>query len=276
MADLLVIVPTRGRPGNVERVLAAWGETGAWPWADLMLAVDADDPEIERYRGIGAKHAASGAVSVFEVPQQQPMVTTLNAAAVASADDYPMLGFAGDDNLPRSHGWAGQIVAALRTLGTGIVYPDDLVQRWRLPTQWAMTSDIVRALGAMVPSDVLHLYADNTIACLGEAAGCIRYLPYVVIEHCHPIAGTAEMDDGYRRVNAPERYADDRARWLRWVAGRCDEDAAAVRALRETGVSHDILRGATVGGHIGAGAAADPCDQPEPAGAAPGPVTAGG
>lgn len=234
MADLLVILPTRGRPANVDQVLRAWDETGGWADADLMLVVDADDPDAAGYDRIVR---ARPAVGRWTIPEQQPMIHALNAAALATADTYAMLAFAGDDNLPRTPGWAGRIVAELRDLGTGIVYPDDLVQRWRLPTQWAMTSDIVRALGSMIPSDVLHLYADNTIACLGEAAGCIRYLPDVVIEHCHPVAGTAEMDDGYRRVNSPERYADDRRRWLQWVALKLDRDAEAVRSLRE-GQSH--------------------------------------
>lgn len=230
MADLLVILPTRGRPHNIADVLAAWDETGGFEHADLLLAVDADDPANDDYLRAVAGHPR---VLLWTSPWQKPMVTLLNEVAVAYADSYRLLAFAGDDNLPRTAGWAKSYIEALTELGTGIVYPDDLVQREKLPTQWAMTSDIVRALGAMVPSKVTHLYADNTLLALGREAGCIRYLPDVVVEHRHPVAGTAEMDDGYRRVNSPDRYRDDRRKFVMWVEGRMADDVAKVRALRE-------------------------------------------
>jgi hypothetical protein len=34
-------------------------------------------------------------------------------------------------------------------------------------------------------------------------------LPNVIIEHLHPIAGKAEMDEGYARVNQPKWYEED-------------------------------------------------------------------
>jgi hypothetical protein len=50
--DLLVIIPTRGRPQAVPEIVQAWDDTGAT--ADLLFAVDTDDPEIAGYK----KHAA--------------------------------------------------------------------------------------------------------------------------------------------------------------------------------------------------------------------------
>jgi len=38
----------------------------------------------------------------------------------------------------------------------------------------------------------------------------LRYIPEVVLEHLHPVAGKAEWDDQYREVNAPEVYSADR------------------------------------------------------------------
>jgi hypothetical protein len=35
------------------------------------------------------------------------------------------------------------------------------------------------------------------------------YLPDVIIEHLHPAAGKAEMDEGYARVNQPKWYEED-------------------------------------------------------------------
>ena len=237
MADLLVIVPTRGRPDNVRRVVEAWDATGAWEDAALLASVDCDDPAIGGYRALAREREGDGCHWwLSEAPVWRPMVAKLNAAALAEAGNYFALGFAGDDHLPRTKGWARAYLDALREMGTGIVYGDDRFQGANLPTQWAMTSHIVRALGRMVPADVQHLYCDNAIAVLGQAAGCLRYLPDVVVEHVHPLAGKAEMDDGYRRVNSSQRYRDDRASFLRWVAEGFDADTARIKALREVAV----------------------------------------
>ena len=40
--DLLVIIPTRGRPQAVPAIVDAWNQTGAT--ADLLFAVDTDAP----------------------------------------------------------------------------------------------------------------------------------------------------------------------------------------------------------------------------------------
>lgn len=240
MADLLVIVPSRGRPQSLERVAAAWYATGAFAdGAGLVFAVDDDDPTYPGYRAALdrlAEDAPPGAkwINLLDAGAWRPMVAKLNATAVDIAGQgYFALGFAGDDHLPRSVGWAGRYLAELRRLGTGIVYGNDLIQSSALPTQWAMTADIVRELGRMVPADVEHLYCDNAIADLGRGAGCLAYLDDVVVQHCHPIAGRADWDDQYRRVNSPGQYERDGAAYRAWRDGQMPADVAAVRALRE-------------------------------------------
>lgn len=235
MADLLVIVPSRGRPQSVGHVVEAWQHTGAYEHADLLFAVDADDPHLDGYYAQDLPDAGRTLVKLFTVNRWMPMVDKLNLLArqAATAEDpYFALGFAGDDHLPRTPGWAKRYLDELRAMGTGIVYGDDLLQGERLPTQWAMTSDIVRALGRMVPAPVGHMYSDNSVRVLGMGAGCLRYLPDVVVEHVHPLAGKAAWDDGYRAVNADGQYVRDRAAYQRWVLGPLAADVAAVRALK--------------------------------------------
>lgn len=240
MADLLVIVPSRGRPESLERVAAAWYATGAFAdGAALVFAVDDDDPTWSGYRAALDRLAEADpgptAINLMHAGAWRPMVAKLNAAAANFAGQgHFALAFAGDDHLPRTPGWAKRYLDELRTLGTGIVYGDDLVQGARLPTQWAMTADIVRALGRMVPAPVEHLYCDNAILDLGQAAECIRYLPDVVIEHCHPIAGRGQWDDQYRRVNARAQYERDGSAYWRWRTAGLPTDAVTVQALRAT------------------------------------------
>jgi hypothetical protein len=230
--ELLVIVPSRGRPQHLARMVEAWHTTGAFTRAALLFAVDADDPEIGAYR---EAHKAFELlpVTLHVAARWRPMVAKLNYVAARHAETPFALGFAGDDHVPRTHGWAGRYLDELHELGTGIVYGDDGMQGGKLPTQWAMTSDIVRALGRMVPADVEHLYCDNAIMCLGTEATCLRYLPDVLIEHMHPMAGKAATDHGYARVNHPEQYSRDQEAFLRWTASPMPEQVAAVRALRD-------------------------------------------
>jgi hypothetical protein len=227
-ADLLIVVPTRGRPDNIRRLVAAWDTTGAAPCADLMIAFDADDPARDDYADIVARTG----IRAYENLRQTPMVPALEAATASAIDAYPAVGCMGDDHVPRTPGWAATYLSALRELGTGIVYGDDRHRGEDLPTQWAMTSNIVNTLGRMVPAPVQHLYSDRSVLDLGRAADCIRYLPDVVVEHMHYAVGKAVKDDGYHRVNAGARYRADHAVYRRWLAHDLRRDVRAIRRCR--------------------------------------------
>jgi hypothetical protein len=95
-----------------------------------------------------------------------------------------------------------------------------------------MTSDIVRALGYMAPPALTHLFVDDFWRDLGRAADCLRYLPEVVVEHLHPIAGKAEWDEGHKRVNAASMYAADRVAYTRYRATQFRADVVKVQGLR--------------------------------------------
>lgn len=234
MADLLVIVPTRGRPGNVRRVLDAWDATDAWDDARILLARDGDDPQRREYEELVKDRSSSSGLLDLTFTEWLPMVHKLDAAArsVTAVATRPFaVGFAGDDHLPRTAGWARRYLDELRELGTGIVYGDDLLQHERIPTQWAMTSDIVQALGRMVPPMVEHMYCDDAVLALGSGVGCIRYLPDVVVEHVHPIARKTPWDEQYIRVNRREQYARDRAAYLAWMRDGLAADIAKINAL---------------------------------------------
>lgn len=230
MADLVVIVPSRGRPEAARTLIQAFKATRTV--AHLVVAVDEDDPVREEYWALAGGPPAT-TVDTGGAPAT--MVRALNASAVVRAisDDPPFaIGFMGDDHMPRTVGWDAAYLAALRELGTGIVYGNDLLQGHRLPTQCAMTSDIVRALGYMAPPMLKHLYVDNFWRDLGKAAGCLRYLSDVTVEHRHPLAGKASWDEGYERVNSPEMGEHDRVAYEAYVAdGGLDADVAKVQAL---------------------------------------------
>lgn len=229
MPDLAVIIPTRGRPGNVARVLDAWTETGAWGVAWPVVVFDADDPQRDAYAELMTGYG--GRANWVEMPRWLPMVHKLDEVARTLAGGFFALGFAGDDHLPRTGGWASRYLGELRRLETGIVYGDDGYQGAKLPTEWAMTANIVQALGRMVPAPVEHMYCDNSILDLGRAARCIRHLSDVVIEHLNPYAGKGRMDAQYKRVNSREQYRKDRASYQAWRRRELPAHAESVRSL---------------------------------------------
>ena len=176
--DIAVVVPTRGRPRSVGRLLAAWHATCAFDdGARLVLAVDSDDPASTEYEKVLEELQRTfpqNAVSLLCTGRWQPLVPKLNRIARLFVDESFALGFMGDDHLPRTVHWVRIVGGTLSQMGTGIVYGNDLLQGKRLPTAWIMTSDIVGVLGAMVPAPVEHLYCDDTILALGREARCIQ------------------------------------------------------------------------------------------------------
>ncbi len=219
--ELIIIVPSRGRPRNALRLAEAFDET-CKAATDLLFVLDEDDPELPAY--LALEHRMS-----FEVVPRQGigMAGALNRAAVPAAEVHPRIGFMGDDHVPRTIGWDQQYIDALDELGTGFVYGDDLLQHEAMPTQVAMTSDIVRALGWMSPPGISHLYIDIAWLELGRRLGKIRYLPDVVVEHVHPAAGKAAVDHRYEEVNSPMIAEADGKAYYAWLE-TIDSDLAKI------------------------------------------------
>lgn len=230
MTDLLVIVPSRGRPAAVTELAAAFVHTCTAD-TQLVIAIDSGNPQTADYLAAAQAHGIKVWIN-HDVPT---MVSALNSAASGLLAADPHIGavaFMGDDHRPRTIGWDERYLAAMRELGTGIVYGDDLLQHERIPTQVAMTANIVRTLGFMAPPTLTHLFVDNYWRDLGEGAGCLRYLPDVVVEHVHPFAGKAAMDEGYARVNDQGMYRADSIAYSRYAVDGLADDIARVKVLR--------------------------------------------
>lgn len=262
---LTVLVPSRGRPHTLPQMVEAFRETctesdSTHMTTRLVFVVDTDDPLLPEYMEAlysvqvypqGFDWARWGQHDGPKIPVAPyvlqndvlgGMNAALNAAALNLTDaaggvrrPFAVASF-GDDHRPRKTGnvgWDTRFMEVLHELRTGIVYGDDKLQGAALPTAVAMTSDIVRALGHMAPGSMRHLYIDNYWLTLGQAADCIRYLPDVVIEHMHPGAGKAPMDEHYARVNSRESYEHDHAAFEAYKAGgQLTQDADLVRSLR--------------------------------------------
>ena len=184
---LLVMVPTRGRREQCERLLASFTETAS-PDTDLLFIIDGDDQET--YDGMDWGTAATAVLEPRAYLQQK-----LNKVAEAVVDSYDVLMWLGDDCVFVTPAWDTIMLAALEDLGgSGWVYADDK-RRSDVPEHWMVSSDVVRALGWFYPPAVQHYYGDNSIAELGKRAGLIRYCPEAVIEHLHYTVSKGQRRD---------------------------------------------------------------------------------
>jgi hypothetical protein len=205
---LTVIVPSRSRPDAMLDLISSVVDTRQVATTNVVVAVDDTDPMLALYEEVVDVRSD---VSRLEVVRGGWMVAALNEAAqrVVADPAVTAVGFLGDDHRPRTKGWDAAYLTALRQMGAGIVYGDDLLQHDFVPTQCAMTADIIRRLGWMAHPSLRHMYVDTLWRDMARPVDKIRYLPDIVVEHLHYLNGKAVEDDGYKRVNDPQVYKFD-------------------------------------------------------------------
>lgn len=215
----LWICPSRGRPANVHRLAHAWAHASS---ADLLIALDADDPTKDQ--ATAAANAANNKHVKVTVGPRLRLCGTLNAHAQRLAAHYDAIGFLGDDHVPRTPAFDTLLGGALRAQGGGLAYGNDLLQGELLPTAVLQDARLILALGQYAPPELTHLYLDDYWRALGQAIGKITYLPDVIIEHLHPIAGKTGWDPGYTEVNSAQQTTADREAFAAYLAVRFPDD----------------------------------------------------
>lgn len=220
--NLAVIVPSRGRPQNIERWISHLHN------ADLFVGVDGDDPELEKYTEVVKGHDN---VKLIVSPSRKKFAPTLNDISVSLSEEYAYHYFAGDDHKPVTDNWDDLYIEKLKEIKVGVVYGNDLIMGREIATQCAWSSNIVRTLGYAVPDGFVHLYVDNYFMKLAESIDKLVYMPEVVVQHLHPCAGQAQEDLTYREANSPENWTNDRIRFEKYIAEELPRDAAKLKEL---------------------------------------------
>lgn len=208
MSELTIVVPTRGRPENMLRLARAFAET-CTAGTQLYFVMDQGDPaalQFEKMYQVATAYSPRTHIAQF---QNSGMVDALNNGARHIRTKY--IGFMGDDHLPRTVGWDQRYIESLDN-GNVIVWGDDLLQGENFPTQVAMPTKVVDALGWMAPPQFHHLCIDLVWKDWGLATS-YEYLPDVIVEHLHPANGKATLDEGYLRVNSIEVCSSDSAKY---------------------------------------------------------------
>jgi len=218
-AALVVLVPSRGRPRNVTRLVRACAETCTLDTV-LHFGFDDDDPAFTENL-----KAADGCLTTIQ--ERMGLAPWTNHLA-GLHPDAAYLASLGDDMVPVTYGWDERLVDAQKDMGGGYCYPDDK-RRSDIPEAVVIDARIVRALGWFSPPGLDHWYQDMAWRDLGSLTGRLRYCPDVVIEHRHPnVPGGDPSDATY--TEAAGSFAADMAVYQKWRLKSMRRDAGTVAA----------------------------------------------
>ncbi len=204
-------LPTRGRPHNLRRFLAAYEDTRAT--APMWLRLDRDDPALAEYDAITLPDHWLKTVG----PRLENRCNGCVAEMYATFPDEPVYGLMADDLIPRTDRWDAHLIEAAGS--SRLAYGDDGKWGAELATHPVIGGDLARAIGWLVLPTVLHSFVDTALFVIASRAKRLAYLPEVKLEHMHPLANDehgrpkAEMDDTYR---FRETYVPDQAAFYKW------------------------------------------------------------
>lgn len=222
LGDLLLIIPSRGRPKRIARILDSIRETSMLR-THLHVCVDEDDPELPSYQYV--VNTAGKEDDILEIGPRKGLAGWTNEVAVRRAPQYPYLASFGDDHVPKTPGWDKALVRAIKDMGgTGFSYPWDR-GREDIPEAVVMSSDIVQALKWMCLPELSHWYVDNVWADLGHGAGCIQ--------HCRAIAVDHEWKGDQTSKDSGKKITTDRDAYYLWRKTRMAEDISTVLSLKK-------------------------------------------
>lgn len=225
MTDLVVLVPSRGRPANVARLIGACAKTCR---ADTLIhfGFDDDDPALQ------ANLAALDWNVIATTQPRTGLASWTNRLADEHVKTLPELvpghlASLGDDMVPVTDGWDVRLIEAAGP--DGMAYPNDR-RRDDIPEAIVISTGIVRELGWFALPELDHWYIDNVWGDLGRGASCLAYLPGVIVEHRHPNVTGERGDQTYWDANP--KYAADLAAYQQWRMRRMRDDVKTVLGCR--------------------------------------------
>ncbi len=223
-----LLLATRGRPWNLERLHATIQDTAERPdLVDIWCYIDGDDPS-----GLAAYQATGVPVHRWIEGPRIKLAASWNELAVAAAAHrevgrhYSHFLLWGDDVIPETLGWDRIFAERSKAFGPGFFYGRDGIwddRPWfehpehiALPTAVAMSIEAYEALGYVSPPGVLkHLCIDMVWRDLGVESGTLHYCPDVMVRHLHRLVGAPD-DDTYREANDGQQKTDDFVAYPKW------------------------------------------------------------
>lgn len=189
--ELAVLVPVLGRPHRVEPLLRSIRETCE---ARVVFIAERDDTEELE----ALAHSDADDVLLFSGNYARK----LNEAVRRTEE--PLIFQAADDLLFHP-GWFEAAKAKLSSR-VGVVGTNDLCNRrvmrgehstHSLVARWYTDLGTIDEPGKLLHEGYLHEWCDDELVATAKARKAFAHAPDSVVEHLHPMAGKAPMDDLY-------------------------------------------------------------------------------
>jgi hypothetical protein len=187
---ILLATPTRGRPASFKEMVRSARKTATHPEHLYIIArIDHDDPMRGGYlteRG-------------YTLLQGQRVLLPVAWNEIASTAKYDILMMCADDLRFRTTGWDDDVVRAFEQWPDriGLVYADDGIHGEKASTHAFVSKEWVQTVGYYLPPTLTGDFVDNWLMSLALNIDRKTYLDRVYIEHRHPMANKAAMDDTY-------------------------------------------------------------------------------
>ena len=229
IADLAVLVPSRGRPENLSRLIETVHKT-AKGRTHVIAGVDEDDSRLADYTRLRSTITGVGDV-IHTSAERRTLVDWTNRLAHLTEGKYRFYASLGDDMVPKTPGWDVKLMGAIEEDfgGTGIAYPWDGI-RDDIPEAYVISADLVETLGWVMEPTLKHFYNDNVWADIGHGAGCIRQLRGVVVDHVNVGTGRAVVDQ--TALDNGAKIAPDKEAYEAWCRSGRAADIQKVKDLR--------------------------------------------
>lgn len=196
------VIPSRGRPQRLREMWESAQKTKSDPDVeiDLIIGVDADDPQVDVYIDI------FGPTRVLVAQDRISYAARCNQLVWYTDGDLMWMG--NDDFLFRTVGWDTKVRTAANKVTDNIflIFPEDGFKR-AIPfaTTSFLPRRVVEIMGGVFPYIFYHNCCDPYLSNIFERLGRLIYLPDVLIEHMHVNRGKAQMDDTYARGKDTEQ-----------------------------------------------------------------------
>lgn len=207
----MYLIPSRGRPDKVERLIAS-----GRPTERGLIIIDAD--QLHAYEHI-------------KMPANWQLVAWPAARigdhfnhAFKEYPDEPWYALGADDLLPPA-GWDAQLAA--RISPTDIIWPNSDSGRCTHPV---IGGDLVRCAGWLAAPGLKHFYVDNVWHEIAQRLRCTGLMD-IVVPHLHFTNGGAAYDETYR--NRPP-VDTDRVMFEAFMRNHFDELTGRMLCLKSS------------------------------------------
>jgi hypothetical protein len=186
----MLIIPSRGRPQNLSRLIAACINTGVSTPAWVRL--DEDDESLPQYAALSMPRHWE-----IVIGPRVPLSEVYNEAYREIPETSHWV-FVADDVVPVTQGWDRLLIDIAGTDGMSV--PEGGETTGGCP-HFALGGELVRSVGWLALPGLDRIYIDTCWHDIAKRRGVLRPAPGVILEHRHFSNGKALLDSTYRKHN---------------------------------------------------------------------------